>query len=238
MNKSIIKDLKEHMFATYFFLRKGIGGLGIALPFVLGVGGFVLADVPLQNTMSHYYHTAMRDVFVGLLFFLGLALYLYKGITVFENKALDVAGISVVMAALIPCPDVSGGNLSWHYVFASLFFAFMAYVCICRASDTLSLMSNETHKKIYNIIYKGMGVVIVVAVILIILLKKILGTGVYTFWCEAALVIVFGLYWIVKSAEIRETDFERSALEGRLIIDEYRLSDIINPIRVRRKEPS
>jgi hypothetical protein len=229
-------DLKEHMFATYFFLRKGIGGLGIALPFVLGIGGYILAGLPLQHTMSYYYHTAMRDVFVGLLFFLGLALFLYKGFTVFEDWALNVSRFSVVMAALIPTPDISGGNFSWHYVFTIVFFAFMAYVCTFRASDTLSLMSNETLKNFYNRMYRLMGYAIV-ALILSLLLQKILGTRLYIFYFEAAAVIVFGSYWIVKSAEIRETDFERSALEGRLSI-EYRWSDIFKPICVKRIEPS
>ena len=230
-------DLKEHMFATYFFLRKGIGVLGIALPFVLGIGGYILADLPIQHTMSYYYHTAMSDVFVGLLFFLGLALYLYKGFTDFENYALNIAGGSLVMAALIPAPYISDGNFSWHYVFAFVFFAFMAYVCIFRASDTLNLMSNETLKNIFHRIYRLMGYAIV-ALILSLLLQKILGTRLYIFYFEAIAVIVFGSYWIVKSLEIRKTGFERSALEGKLII-EYRWSDIFNPICVKRIiEPS
>ena len=75
------KNLADHMIATYITIRIGMAVLGIALPFVLWIGGHLRSDLPLQQSMSAYYHAgggAMRDEFVGLLFALRVLLYLYR----------------------------------------------------------------------------------------------------------------------------------------------------------------
>ena len=60
---------------SYLTLRKAVGVLGIALPIVLAVGDLTFGNGRgLQPTISDYYATGMRDVFVGLLFPLGLFL--------------------------------------------------------------------------------------------------------------------------------------------------------------------
>ncbi len=59
-------------------LRKAIGVLGVALPFLLMIGGW-LAGVALRPSMSAYYRTQMHDVFVGVLCALGLGLFAYEG---------------------------------------------------------------------------------------------------------------------------------------------------------------
>ena len=54
-------------------LRKAIGVLGVALPFLLWFGGLA-ARVALQPSISRYYHTQMHDTFVGVLCAIGLGL--------------------------------------------------------------------------------------------------------------------------------------------------------------------
>ena len=52
---------------SYLGLRKAVGIIGTALPFVLAFGKILLEGPGIQNSISSYYHTGMRDVFVGSL---------------------------------------------------------------------------------------------------------------------------------------------------------------------------
>ena len=52
---------------SYLALRKAIGLLGIVFPFVVSLGALVLFQTAIQSSISSYYHTGMRDVFVGTL---------------------------------------------------------------------------------------------------------------------------------------------------------------------------
>jgi hypothetical protein len=63
--------LDQHALATYFTLRRGVALIAIAFPLWLWIGGKLYAGLPLQNSMSAYYHAAldgksMRDWFVGI----------------------------------------------------------------------------------------------------------------------------------------------------------------------------
>src|SRR5688500_3060530 len=71
-------DLDRHISLTYRNLRVGMGVLAVAFPLLLWWIGLV-CSVELQRSISAYYHTSMRDVFVGVLFAVGAYLYLYKG---------------------------------------------------------------------------------------------------------------------------------------------------------------
>ena len=85
-------ELQAHMVGTYHNLRVGIGVIGLALPVLLWLGGKFLDGMPLRGSMSAYYYSpTMRNVFVGILFAIGVGLYLYKGFSTKENWALNAA---------------------------------------------------------------------------------------------------------------------------------------------------
>jgi hypothetical protein len=104
------QELKDHVNATYVTLRYGISLLGFLLPIVLLVGGWAVG-VSWQESISHYYHTTLRDVFVGSLCGIGAFLYLYKGFSREENIALNISGIALVCVGLFPTP-IDEANLS------------------------------------------------------------------------------------------------------------------------------
>ena len=72
-------DLDATFSATYFSLRWGMVAVAASLPFVLWFGGRLVYGIPLCPSMSAYYHTCMRNWFVGFLFAAAACLYLYKG---------------------------------------------------------------------------------------------------------------------------------------------------------------
>ena len=237
-------ELQDHISATYTYLRIGIAGLAIALPFILWVGGIMRADLPLQGSMSAYYHAGggvMRDVFVGVLAAVGFFLMLYKGFTVFENWALNLAGIFLLIVAAVPMPWGCGDacpKITLHGTAAVLFFLSIAYVCIFRSGDTLELISDEDKVSWYKRIYNLLGLIMIASPVIAVAVKLILqpdpGKGSIVFFIEAVGVIVFGSYWIIKSNEIKETNAEQLALRGALELPDYGATDMFKSISARR----
>src|SRR3972149_1801317 len=71
---------KESVFKLpYLALRRNIGYLAIFLPGIVSIGAFLLPPhLGLQGSISAYYHTEMRNVFVGILFAMGLCIRTYE----------------------------------------------------------------------------------------------------------------------------------------------------------------
>src|SRR4051794_4907403 len=65
---------------AYLMLRLAIGALGVLLPVVLlaGDGLFLKGSVWPRESLSAYYHSGMRDEFVGTLVATGVFLITYK----------------------------------------------------------------------------------------------------------------------------------------------------------------
>lgn len=228
-------QLRDHMCATYITLRFGTGVLGLALPFILLVGGAVLFDIPLQKSMSAYYYSSggdMRDILVGILFAIGVFLFLYKGFTTIEDLALDIAGILLVLVALFPVD-----KYAIHDISAVLFFFTIAYVCIFRASDTLELIQDINKRGCYKCIYRSLGLGMIISPVAVVILAFVLEPNsdkrVTIFFIEAVGVLIFGSYWIIKGQEIIKSKADRFVLEGKLAKREgHRLKDLFSTLPV------
>lgn len=93
---------------TYWRLRRTVGWIGILLPVVLLLGNKIFED-KVQNSVSAYYYTGMRDVFVGALCVVGVFLLCdkgdgKKGTPFFKTVAAwyFVAGILALLVPLLP----------------------------------------------------------------------------------------------------------------------------------------
>ena len=95
-------DLETTITDTYFDLRWGMVGMAVAFPVLLWFGGRLVHELPLQDSMSAYYATDMRDWFVGILFAVAACLYLYQGLSDKENYLLNAAGVFAVGIAVNP----------------------------------------------------------------------------------------------------------------------------------------
>ena len=237
------KPLQAHITASYTTLRIGMAVLAIALPGMLWLLGDVAANLPLQGSMSAYYHAGglVRDVFVGFLFAIGFFLMLYKGFTDFENWALNLAGGLLLVVAAVPMPWGCGADcpqVTLHGAAAVLFFLCIAYVCLFRSKDTLGLMQDPKTAEKYKIAYWILGGVMIGSPVIALVLKFVLqpdpGKGSYIFLIEAVGVVVFGVYWLLKSKEIWATNAERRAVEGKLEIEPYGMGHFFRTIHVTR----
>src|SRR5664279_3761612 len=98
----------ENDILTFRRIRKAIGYLGISLPFALGILSLIpFFKTSVQDSISYYYYTNLREVFTGVLCAVGLFLIRYKGYEnpVFwknDNIMTNAAGCMALGIALFP----------------------------------------------------------------------------------------------------------------------------------------
>jgi hypothetical protein len=89
---------------SFLLLRVLVGALGIALPVVLVCGDrWLRGEWALRASLSAYYHTGVRDVFVGVLCTIAAFLLTYMAFHyVWDNVLSIVAGLAALGVALCP----------------------------------------------------------------------------------------------------------------------------------------
>jgi hypothetical protein len=203
---------------SYVILRNGIGVLGFALPIVMIVGGGL---DHIQGSLSSYYHFSadrpgqygagtMRDLFVGMLCAIGAFLFFYRGHSLQEDIALNVAGISAVLVALFPMdwpPGIAAATTAAkiHSGAATLFFVMIAYVCVFRGRDTLCIVDEDVRRRAFERIYLIFGLLMLAtpATVALLTVTSAAAGGYNILVVETGGVFVFAAFWLVKSFEIR-----------------------------------
>ena len=211
-----IDDNKFHTLhrITYRRLRFIMKIVSITIPVVFLVSAIW---VGMQESISAFYHTPMRNIFVGVIFAMGMCLWAYKGYNYLENSCLNAASLFLFGVALAPT-DAPVGSNNWdlpivHKVCAIVFFALIAVVCWYGRKHGLQPSGNtgnfsgfsfESARKFTSWL---MVSVIIVAILLFIFNKigwfKIPSS---TFAVETAALWVFALYWQIVSSEMRRLE--------------------------------
>ena len=205
---------------SYLNLRRLIGYVGILLPLVCFLGGKLFANLPIQQSISFYYHTNVRDFFVGLLVGVSLLLITYKGYEVIDDIVSTITGIFGLGIVIFPCllakevkcpigffqlkPDCS--NIL-HIACSVFFFGLLAVnsFFLFTLTDKKKEMSNNKKKR--NIIYKVCGILIsitLIAMIIIVLTvnEQIVEEKRIVFVFETIMLVSFGVSWLVKGETI------------------------------------
>jgi len=195
----------------YLTLRIIVGILGITLPFILALGAWIFFGKGLQDSISEYYYTGMRDVFVGIIFIIGSFLITYRGYDIIDNIVSTIGGISAILAAIFPAspgaaPTVSG---ILHVIFAGLFFLALIYFALVLFPKTSPVTPPTPHKLQRNKVYKTCGWIMIICLVLLIIysllpnnIKSALKPLHPGFWLEAITVIAFGVCWLTKGEGI------------------------------------
>jgi hypothetical protein len=232
------KDLSNQVSATYKMLRYGLAAIAFAFPIVLWIGGYLRAELPLAGSMSAYYHDGagvMRNEFVGILFAVGALLFAYQGYSEFEDWALNFAGIFALGIAVFPMkwPESTDSSFSLHGAFAISFFVCIAYVCIWRAGDTLPLIDDKAMRERYRLVYRILGVAMVVCPFLAWALISFMPFRKSAiFFVELAGIYVFATYWIIKTHEARKSDVDERSCRGKVRAQHHGLIDVLRPLPV------
>ncbi|MFQ6027871.1 MAG: DUF998 domain-containing protein [Dehalococcoidia bacterium] len=190
-------------------LRRGLGIMGIALPFVLALGNLIIFQEGLQTSISDYYHTDMGDVLVGTLCAVGVFLAAYQGYTRRENLISYLTGVFAIGVALFPTTPAGATTFQQnigivHLIFAALLFLSFAYFAlrVFTQGDT-----SVARKRRRNKVYIVSGIAILLCILLIIIANVVLDESqkeAYkpVFWLEAIAIVFFGISWLVKGTAL------------------------------------
>ncbi|MEV6878833.1 DUF998 domain-containing protein [Amycolatopsis sp. NPDC051128] len=185
---------------SYLFLRRAIGLIGLALPFVLILGKQLVQGGDLIGSLSGYYYTDLRDVLVGAMCAAGVFLLAYYGHDYVDNIASTVAGVGAIGLALFPTTpdhDVSAWDRTsgvLHLAFAAVFFLSLAYFC-------LRLFPHDGEQPPgTSVVYRVCGGAILACLVLIALTSylRLVPELHPALWLEAIAVEAFGAAWLVK----------------------------------------
>lgn len=198
---------------SYLGLRKAVGIIGVALPFVLVVGKILLQGSGLQESISGYYYSDMRNVFVGSLCAIGVFLMSCRGYDWRDEAAGIVACIFAIGVALFPTTPYVGATSqdkligTLHLTFAAILFLTLAYFSLALFTETNPDKDPTPQKLKRNTVYRVCGFTILGCILLMVVVKL---PGVKTvlepispvFWLESLAVIAFGVAWLTKGETI------------------------------------
>lgn len=202
----------DSLVLSYLALRKAVGIIGLALPFVLAFGKILLEGHGIQSSVSAYYYTELRNVFVGSLCAIGIFLMSTRGYDwrdLIAGRLACIFAIGVALFPTTPSMDPTGrekliGTLHWS--FAALLFLTLAYFSIVLFTE--SDKQNPTRQKLHrNKVYRVSGYTILASILLVAVtqipaVKALVEPLTPVFWLESVAIIAFGVSWLTKGEAI------------------------------------
>lgn len=223
-------DSQAPLVFSYLSLRKAVGIIGFALPFVLAIGKILSGDHGIEPSISHYYYTNMGDVFVGSLCAIGVFLMSTRGYPDprFPGKSLGqdhffgiLASIFAVGVALVPT-DLNEDDTTLrggvHLAFAALLFLTLAYFCLKLFIRTAG---NQTRQKGHrNVVYQICGWTILACLALIVTaalppIRPSVEPLNPRFWLESIAVLAFGFAWLTKGEAIFKDEQDQTSISSQ-----------------------
>ena len=208
---------------SYLIMRIVVGALGVALPFLLVlVDGLWLDGDPFPRTsLSAYYYSGVRELFVGALSAIGIFLITYKvAESSLDNTLSLLAGAAVIVVALLPTgrpddvleltplQDRLGESAveTIHFVAAAVFIGSLAVISYFfgkREGTRPPQEGKRRSRRFWRIYHLGCAAVIVLA-LLWIAVTELSGSGPRNslLYGEAVAVVAFGASWLWKGLEL------------------------------------
>jgi hypothetical protein len=211
--------LDAELIVSYLTLRKAVGYIGLLMPILVRVGARFFEQIPSNTSISAYYYTSMRDVFVGALAAIGVFLFCYRGQDTQDNVLTNIAGACAVAIGLLPTepeyhplilakfPQLltdacyrNHGPIGFHIYVVGAFFLIISYLTIFRFTKP-SQPNVTQRKRSRNKVYVACGIVMVVCIVAIVIIKLIDFTS-SIFWPETVAIVGFGIAWLTKGHAI------------------------------------
>lgn len=215
--------IEQDLTYSYLTLRKAVGWIGILLAPVLFAGNILIfSEDRIPGSISLYYFTGMRDLFVGGICAIALFMFFYRGYDLWDKWATNLVGFFAVCVAFFPTTesgplDVSG---KIHFISASCFFVLLA--CISLFLFTRSRSGYSVKKAARNKIYVSCGIIMLACLVSIASFfekydMEYTGSS-FVFWTETVALLAFGISWLTKGGTIlpdRKVNFPNPVPEGR-----------------------
>lgn len=214
-------------------IRRAVGAIGFVLPVLLGPLGYLVWGIEIQANMSHYYHTELRDAFVGAMCAIGIFLFCYRGYDWIENWTANFGCLSALGVAFFPLDahrdplDQSSVSGYLHILSGGAFFLTLAFYSLYHfpnwRPEKQELAPHESQR---DFIYRTSGVVIVFSVLTmgihLFLLpadwKNRLNDYHFLFWMEWLATWAFAAAWLTKGrAIVADIAVEILALPAELL---------------------
>src|SRR5215472_5948688 len=243
---------RNELIVSYLLLRKAVGWIGTLLPAALLAGNAAVFMAPRPDSMSGYYYTPMRDIFVGALCALGVFLAAYDGYDEVDRWITTIAGLSMVGVALCPTsppaaqlPAAQQAVGGFHVFFAAVAFIALGLMALRFAKsqptpagqDTMARLRHglgfarpggalPPRKKRRNALYRACGITIL-ACVLLAALSNVLPGPVRAHWpalfvFEALAVFAFGTSWFVKGQTLVPALRDKPAEPAAITTDQAR----------------
>ncbi len=204
---------QDPLVLSYLELRKAVGIIGFALPFVLAFGKILVEGLGIQSSISGYYYTDLRNVFVGSLCAIGVFLMSCRGYDRKDRIAGSVACVFAIGVALFPTtPYVDATSQdkligALHWSFAALLFLTLAYFSLALFTKTAPDKAPTPQKLQRNIVYRVCGSTILACIFLIAVValppvKTLVERLSPVFWLESLAIVSFGVAWLTKGETI------------------------------------
>ncbi|QDT07554.1 hypothetical protein K227x_59820 [Rubripirellula lacrimiformis] len=209
-----ISDRPNTLVLSYLGIRRAIGVGGLLLPVMLGPVGLVFG-IEIQDNMSSYYHTPLRDIFVGTLCAIGIFLFCYRGYDWVENWTSNLGCASALGVALFPLdfnsdPLMQKSIVGYLHSFSGgVFFLTLAFYSLYHFPRD-SRREHEPHLRERDFVYRTSGWVILVSTATmgcyLLLLdgswKQTLNQYNFLFWMEWVAVWSFAAAWLAKGRTV------------------------------------
>lgn len=205
----IMSSGQERILISQKKLKLIVGGMGVGLPTALYLGNYYIHDFEeILSSISSYYHSSMRDVFVGVLFAVGVFMIAYEGYGAGDRLLSSLGGSLAIVVALFPTTptgeerDTTG---TIHLLAAGGFFLILGIFCMFLFTKSDDAIRKTRRKKVRNFIYYLCGISLFGSLILLILTEtSVLELSIEdsTFWLEYIANSAFGTAWLIKGEGI------------------------------------
>ena len=203
--RTVTEDYRSDLVISYLELRRTIGIVGMSLPLILVGGAWVFFSIGPQISLSAYYHTPLRDLSVGLFFFLSGFLWSYRGYDRRDEVAGKLASVFGWLSAIIPLPKDQTNILGLlHNLLAAAFFLTLLYFAgfLFPRSDPGKPPTPQKLRR--NRIYRACAVVMGAALAIGLTLHYLPAFAPFhpLLWGETLACEAFGIAWFVKGEGI------------------------------------
>ncbi|UCB44556.1 MAG: hypothetical protein JSV25_10065 [Spirochaetota bacterium] len=201
------KFLYEQHTHKYLALRRAVGLIGILMPFTLMLGNFFIfgGEIVLRS-ISHYYHSDMRNVFVAALCSIALFMFFYSGYGKRDRGAGILAGVLTLGVVFFPTTLAGPIDLTGrlHYVCAGLLFLLLALISLFHFPKKRSGSAKQVTDKI-QVVCGVLMIACVIAIALYFSFIRVEGSETcFVFVAETVALVFFGVSWLTEGLDLKK----------------------------------